>query len=210
MPIGNNVIKGSFSIPATGERLLFMFNPPSIRDRQGISYPDQVVPGMSHPVTQYAGGGPRLITFELYLDGDRGNLGRDQSGRLQNHATPDSTTQSQRKIRSNLEVPGAPSKSIQSEIEFYQSLRYPAQTHGDGLPQIHPHRVLFSFGPLYQGVECVIMQVDPDIIYWSANLEPIRANLEIVLKEVTTRSIQRSEVFSTVVGGGPGRYQTGR
>lgn len=203
MPVGNNVIKGSFSIPATGERLLFMFNPPSVRDRQGISYPDQVVPGMSHPVTQYAGGGPRLITFELYLDGDRGNVGRDQSGRLQNHATP-AETESSRRFRSNLSEPGAPSKSIQSELEFYMSLRHPAETLGNGLSDIHPHLILFSFGPLYRGVPCVVQQADPDVIYWSLNLEPIRANIEIVLKQVTTQSIGRSEVFSRVVGGGSG------
>ena len=201
MPVGNNVIKGSFSIPSTGERLLFMFNPPSIRDRQGISYPDQVVPGMSHPVTQYAGGGPRLITFELYLDGDRGNVGRDQNGRLQNHAGPEATTESQR-FRSNLSQPNAPSKSIKAELDFYRSLRYPAAVDGNGLADIHPPIVVFSFGPLFQSVPCVVMQADPEIIYWNLNLEPIRANIEIVLKEIVPSSVPRSEVFSRNVGGG--------
>lgn len=201
MPIGNNVVKGRFSIPATGESLLFMFNPPTIRDKQGISYPDQVVPGMSHPVTQYAGGGPRIISFELYLDGDRGNVGRDQSGRLQNHAAPQATEEA-RQFRSDLSEPGAPSKSIKAELEFYRSLRYPAQVDGNGLPDIHPHVILFSFGPLYQGVPCVVQQVDQEIIYWNLNLEPIRANLQIVLKEIVPRSVPRNAVFSRNVGGG--------
>ena len=201
MPIGNRVVKGRFSIPATGETLIFMFNPPTIRDRQGISYPDQVVPGMSHPVSQYTGGGPRLITFELYLDGDRGRVGRGNEGRLQNRATAPQRQEAQRQ-RSNLEVEGAPSKSIQAEIEFYRSLRHPAQVDGQGLAQIHPHLILFSYGPLFDAVPCQVQQADPEIIHWNLNLEPVRANIEIVLKERVDRSVPRSAVYSRNIGGG--------
>ena len=192
----NIVVKGWFSIVATGERVPFMFNPPTIRDQQSVSFPDQSVPGMSHPVIQYAGGGPRLISFELYLDGDRGHLGRTGAGELQNHSTYKPRPQL-RPRQSNFEVPGAPSKNIQAELEFYRSLRYPAHTEGDGMAQISPHLVLFTFGPLFDAVPCCVMQMDIEVTYWNINLEPVRAELKVMLKEVVSRSVARSSVFSS-------------
>ena len=198
----NSVVKGWFSIVATGEKVPFVFNPPIIRDQQGVSFPDQSVPGMSHPVTQYAGGGPRLISFELYLDGDRGHLGRTGTGELQNHSTYKTKPQL-RPRQSNFEVPGAPSKSIQAELEFYRSLRYPAHTEGDGMAQISPHLILFTFGPLFDAVPCCVMQMDIEVTYWNINLEPVRAELKVMLKEVVSRSVSRSSVFSPVSEAAP-------
>lgn len=186
---GRQVTKGRISIVQTSEVWEFMFNPPTMRDQKGIAYPDQAVPGMSHPVTQYAGGGARVVSFELYLDGDRGRLGRDQAGQLRNEARPP------RGGNFRAQDPDPPSKSIEAEILFLQSLQYPMATEGNGIPDIEPPRLLFTFGTLFDSMECVLEQCSVEVVYWNANLEPIRANIGMALKQVVDRSVARSDVY---------------
>jgi hypothetical protein len=166
----------------TGEVWQFMFNPPTLRDQKGLALPDQPVPGMSHPVTQYAGGGARMVSFELYLDGDRGRVGQGQ-GSLQNRA----------QASSDASLPG--SKSIENEIKFWQSLRYPSRTEGLGLPDIRPPRVLFTFGTLFTGMLCQVDRCEVNVTYWTVNLEPMKATLDVALKEVVSRSVPRSAIY---------------
>ena len=190
---GGVVTKGRISVVDTSEVWEFMFNPSAIRDQKGISYPDQAVPGMSHPVTQFAGGGARVVTFELYLDGDRGRLGQTAGG-LQNNARPPrlvSPGDNREDRRSN-----APSKSIRDEILLWQSFQYPTVSEGIGMAEVHPPILLFTFGTLFSGMDCVLERCDVNVDYWSIELEPIRATLGISLKEIVDRSVTRGMIYS--------------
>jgi hypothetical protein len=172
-----------------------MFNPGTIRDQKGIAYPDQAVPGMSHPVTQFAGGGARMVTFELYLDGDRGRVGRDQAGALLNAARPPQLLRPGESRESTRKL-NAPSKSIRDEILFWQSLQYPTVTDGVGMADVHPPVLLFTFGTLFAGLVCVLERCDVTVDYWNIDLEPVRATLGISLKEKVNRSVTRSTIYS--------------
>jgi hypothetical protein len=194
---GERVTKGRVSLADVGEFWEFMFNPGTIRDQKGIAYPDQAVPGMSHPVTQFAGGGARMVTFELYLDGDRGRVGRGQAGALLNAARPPQLLRPGESSRtSKQEQINAPSKSIRDEILFWQSLQYPTVTDGVGMADVHPPVLLFTFGTLFTGLVCVLERCDVTVDYWNIDLEPVRATLGISLKEKVNRSVTRSTIYS--------------
>lgn len=193
------VTKGRLSLVELDEVYTFMFNPNEVTDSRSVSFPDQVVPGMSHPVTQYAGGSARIITFELYLDGDRGGLGRRLASVAPNERRPprgrDLSGDSALADRGRASPTNPPSKSIQHDLDFLQSLTYPIQTEGIGLPDVHPPTVLFSFGEQYLGVECVVQSVNVRTNYWNPSLEPIRSTVGITLKQKVARSVARSVVY---------------
>lgn len=50
----------------TGEKLMFQFNPTSVPYGRSAQYTDINSPGMSYPLTQYAGGDSRSFSVELF------------------------------------------------------------------------------------------------------------------------------------------------
>lgn len=190
------VTKGRFSVIETDEVYDFLFNPNQFVDQRVVGFPDQSVPGMSHPVVQYGAGGARTITFTLYLDGDRGYLGLTSARREENQARRprlldpwESAAERSRTRRQGI------SKSIQAEIDFLQSLTYPIRSEGIGLADVHPPTVLFSLGEQYLGMECVVPSVTVTTTYWTPRMEPIRAEVGITLKQKVARSVERRVVY---------------
>lgn len=203
--VGGQVAKGRISIPETGEVLVFMFNPNMVKDQKGVAYPDQVVPGMSHPVTQFAGGGARVISFEIYLDGDRGRMGQSTSnGQLQNHSRAPRVGDKNPRVSQGPQ-PNAPDKDITAEIDFYRSLLYPIAVNGGGLADVHPPILVFSMGTLFQSIICVAERCDVQVTSFNVKLRPVRATLNVSLKEVVESSVTRSTVFNTANTGSVGQ-----
>jgi hypothetical protein len=58
------ITRGRLTIPDRGIVKEFMFNPPDVTDDKGVYHGTLELPGASHPVFQYASGGPREISFE--------------------------------------------------------------------------------------------------------------------------------------------------
>lgn len=50
----------------TNSRMNFQFNPTSIPYSRSANYTDIAAPGMSYPLTQYAGGNAREFSFEVF------------------------------------------------------------------------------------------------------------------------------------------------
>lgn len=170
-------VKGSLTVVDTGEFAPFMFNPANIRQAKGINYAEQIVPGVSDPVIQYAAGGARTISLELYLDGDRGrNRPRRQNARRTDKGD---------------------SLDIADEIRFYESLLYPMKRDGVLFTDVHPSVVLFSFGVLYQRVPCVVATADSEVTFWTPDLRPMKATVRIELKEKRERGRERDDIYTS-------------
>jgi hypothetical protein len=168
---------GRVAVPSQGTGRTFMFNPNDISDTKATSWGSIEVPGASHPVYQFGAGGERLITFELYLDGDRGRFGREQARNIH-------------------------SLSIMDELRWYRSLVYPT-AYGSTFTDVSPFAVLFSFGELYDNVACLVKKADWKINYWvpaPRGPVPVRATVSIQLAQV----VSESQVSSQVGTGGPG------
>lgn len=183
------VIKGFLSIliGQYAATKTFMFNPPEMGDTKGTSWGSLEVPGASHPIQQFGAGGERIISFTLFVDGDRGNLGA-------------------RKI--NTAIGGDPSQiplDVSKELLTYRSLVYPQQT-GATFANVFPPLVIFTFGPLYPGIRCLVKKADFKVVYWTPKLEPVRATIDMVLSEVPTTSVSMLDVLQNagfpIPGGG--------
>jgi len=158
-------LRGRFTIVERGTTKVFMFNPAEVGDEKGVNWGEGDVPGASAPVVQFGSGKARIISFELFLDGDRGQVGR-----------------------------GGNSLDISEEINFYRSLEYPS-AYGKGPASVAPWIVLFTMGPLYQQLPCLIVKASPKIIYWTPKMEPVRATISISLREELSRSQTSLDVF---------------
>jgi hypothetical protein len=192
------VTKGRFSVVETDEVYVFMFNPNRISDNKSTNYPEQLVPGMSHPVIQYGSGSSRLISFSLYLDGDRGTVGLSSVRNMDNLARRPRLLDPWESAADRRRAGGTGvTKSIQTDLDFLMSLQLPTATEGIGLPDVHPPTLLFSFGEHYLGVECVAEKIYTDITYWNTRLEPIRAEVSVTLKQKVARSMARSVLWDT-------------
>lgn len=166
MPAPPTPLRGRLTVIATGVVKVFMFNPSSVADSKSPEYGWQSPVGASHPVPQWGAGGKRTISFDLHLDGDRGQLAR-----------------------------GGNTLDISDEIRFYQSLLY-AQQYDNGFAAVSPSKVLFTMGTLYQGVECVVEKADPKITQFTPRMEPIRATISLTLSETVKRSKTAADILN--------------
>lgn len=83
---------------------------------------------------------------------------------------------------------------VEKKANWLRSLLYPTHT-GKRLTQ-SPHTVLFFFGELYPGTPCLVREVRARYSYLFApeTLLPRRADVEITLEEVVTKSVNAREV----------------
>jgi Contractile injection system tube protein len=180
------ITRGVLSVPSKNITKTFQFNPSEMDDDKQINWGTLQIPGASHPAYQYGSGGERLLTFELYLDGDRGRFDRESSG----------------------DKPEQQSLSVKSEIRFYQSLLYPTNYDINSFTEVYPYIVLFTFGEYIKGMECVVKQARVRVNYWTPQLDPVRATISMILGESVLRSRTAMEVTGGVsvgdiaIGGG--------
>lgn len=166
-------VKGHITVPDRSLTKYFMFNPAEVTDTKGVDWGTLKVPGASHPVYQSGAGGDRSISFDLFLDGDRGRY----------KSTPAPVG----------EVGGL---DISREIEFYQSLLYPGRIELDSMEAMAPYMVLFTFGVLYTAVPCLVFKADVRITDFTSDLAPMRAVISLELKETIERTRTSREVYA--------------
>lgn len=169
----------------------FMFNPNDVSDTKNISWGSIEVPGASHPVYQFGAGGERLISFSLYLDGDRGRLGQNNSS-VDYEIAPEYPV-----WKANLPKRLGQGKglSVSDELQFYRSLIHPVQ-YGQSIIDVFPFICLFSMGELYKKIPVIVKKADWSINYWTPDMRPVRATVSIQLAEIRGRSITADEVLS--------------
>jgi hypothetical protein len=148
-----------------------MYNPNDVSDTKGVTYGSIEVPGASHPIYQFGAGGERLISFDLYVDGDRGRFGRQQAR-------------------------DTSSLSIMDELLWYRSLEYPQQYFGL-FANVFPPLILYNDGPLYKNIRCLVKKADWHVTYWTPKREPVRAIISMGIAEVPTVGVTSQDVISS-------------
>lgn len=177
--------KGRLTIASTGDYREFSLNPSKIKDTKGWASSDQGIAGISDPAFQGGHGTVRKISFTLRLDADVGYRGTRQGGSDLFAAW-----------REGREVQGKP-YDITDEVAWYRQFVY---TEGDarlGEIDAAPPVLLFSFGPMYQGLRCKLLDADYEILTWDQNLKPVRADLNVTLRQVITESVNRSDIYNS-------------
>ncbi len=148
-----------------------MFNPNAIDDTKGITWGSTEVPGASHPVTQFGSGGVRLVSFTLYLDGDRGRHKRGRDGEV-----------------------GTYGLSVRNELYFYRALVHPRE-YGKEMKNVFPWTVLLNMGDMYQNFACIVRKADFHMEAFTAKMEVVRATVAITLEEIITKSVTAEDMF---------------
>ncbi len=165
------VTKGRIVVPGRGITYQFMFNPSKITDTKVTNFGAIELPGASHPVYQFGSGGERLIKFDLYLDGDRGRVGRRDAGAV---------------------------LDVTDEISLLRSLIYPSLYGSTGkISTVYPFTVIFTFGTWYNGVLCIVKKADPSPSFFTPKLEIVRATVSMELAEIVDRSVQATDIYRT-------------
>lgn len=175
----------------------FMFNPAVINDSKSAMWGADNIPGMSHPVYQFGSGGKRLISFQLYFDGDRGRILSSSLGGGR-----------QAPLRLNT----SDGLDVSNELRFYRSLLFGDETtlNAPGLQTVTvastPSLVMFTFGSFWKQVQCTVHKADIVSNFFTPRLEPVRATINLTLEEAPSRQVFRNEVISSAVSdvGGPG------
>lgn len=171
--------KGTFYVRERGLLYTFMFNPSDIDDTKATTFPNETPAGASHTIYNYASGGEQLISFMLYLDGDRG-----RSDRRPRYPSNVPSTQG------NAGAPNAPVTdlntgtgiplSVADELGLLRSLLYPSQ-YGKTPREVYPYTVIFSFGDYFKPTPCVIKKADIKSSFFTPGLGPIRATVQMQL-----------------------------
>jgi hypothetical protein len=167
------ITKGSISVVTFGsddfrhKHREFIYNPNEFEDAKETDWGAGKVPGASHPVYAFAAGGERLITFDLFIDGDR----QKRPSFVKNGLI-----------------------DISDEIRWYQSLLYPV-SYASMSGKVNPATVVFTYGSMWRSVSCIVRKANVKINYFSSGGTPIRATISMALAEVVTKSKIYSDVL---------------
>ena len=186
MPANQTITRGCLRVlnGNTAVSRYFMFNPNEISDSKETSWGSIEVPGASHPIYQWGAGGERLISFDLYIDGDRGRFGRQQAR-------------------------NTGSLSVRDELYWYRSLVYP-QTNASGLDMSasFPRLVLYDDGEMYKNLPVIVKKAHWKTTFWTPKREPVRSIVSIALAETVDKTQTADDILQlgslTLLGQGQG------
>lgn len=164
----SSLVKGSLFVRERAIDYKFMFNPAELEVTKEVIFPKDIPAGGSNPIYNYAAGGERLITFTLYLDGDRGR----------SEARPRFAKGDAPKAASGDE--GTADWSVMPDVNLLQSLLYPSQ-YGQATRDVYPYVCLFSFGQAFKAVPVIVKKADAKLLYFLADLTPTRATVSMQL-----------------------------
>lgn len=183
---GPKLVKGTFYVRERGLLYAFMFNPSDIDDTKQTTFPNETPAGASHTIYNYASGGEQLISFMLYLDGDRGRS--DKRPKYPSNV-PNQT---------DAGAGGGVPLSVADELGLLRSLLYPSQ-YGKTPREVYPYTVVFSFGDYFKPTPCVIKKADIKSSFFTPGLGPIRATVQVQLG-IIKPAYQTAVEFYTTAG----------
>jgi hypothetical protein len=152
----------------------FQYNPEKIIDKRSVPYATLNAPGMVMPLKQYSAGGERTIAFTVIVDGlfrgpadDEIDVARDENG------------------------------GIVDELNKYRAFVYPQtgdwqKAGGSGFAGLYagqetvftaPPAAVFRFGD--RVVDCVVTDVSIVEKAYNADLNPVRAEVQVTCVELT-------------------------
>lgn len=179
--------KGRLTIASTGDYRDFSLNPDELNDNKGWASSDQGIAGISDPALQGGHGTVRKITFVLRLDADVGYRGRGRPGGSEYFSA----------WREGKEIQNSTPYDITDEAAWYRQFVYTEGNARLGEMDASPPVLLFSFGRMYQGLRCKLLQADLKITTWDQNLTPVRGDLNVTLRQVISESINRSDIYNS-------------
>lgn len=183
---GPKLVKGTFYVRERGLLYTFMFNPSDIDDTKQTTFPNETPAGASHTIYNYASGGEQLISFMLYLDGDRGRS--DKRPKYPSNVTN----------QTDAGAGGGVPLSVADELGLLRSLLYPSQ-YGKTPREVYPYTVVFSFGDYVKPTPCVIKKADIKSSFFTPGLGPIRATVQVQLG-IIKPAYQTAVEFYTTAG----------
>ena len=186
--VSPRVDKGRLTVLRTGESRDFSLNPNDINDTKDNNFPSFQVPGISNPIYNYGSGGDRDISFTLRLDGD---VGKRLKRRTASIEAVQQIARGEEVSDQNADI----SLSINDEIAWYEQFEYSEGNARLGLPEAQVDILLFTFGVRYRGVRVFMARCHKRIMQWTPRLDPTRADLEITLRHIPSRSVRRSEIY---------------
>lgn len=184
------VVKGRFTRLLDGDYRSFSLNPNALSDTHGYEYPSARVGGSSHPAIQAGSGKARMITFTLRLDAD---IGYRLKRRNQNNTGVEKDLGTYGRENAAL----GQVMSVADEIAWYEHFTYPVGNARLGEKDAQPPMLLFSFGPRYAGLPCVMLDCGVSVLQWSHTLNPVRADLAIKLEYRMTRRVTADDIYSS-------------
>ncbi|GAA2511397.1 CIS tube protein [Winogradskya humida] len=152
----------------------FQYNPEKVIDKRSVPYTTLNAPGMVMPLRQYSAGGERTIAFTVIVDGllkgpadDEIDVAHDENG------------------------------GIVEELNKYRAFVHPRtdrwrEAGAGGFAKLYagqetvfaaPPAALFCFGE--RVVECVVTDVSIVEKTYNADLDPVRAEVQITCVELT-------------------------
>lgn len=168
--------KGTLFVRERALLYRFMFNPESIEVTKAVNYPNETPAGGSHPIYQWASGGEHLLTFTLYLDGDRGRSdsrpkGLNRAGVNQNAGAGNFT---------NLSNGTSGTLNVMDEVRLLQSLLMPSR-YGKTAKDVYPYTCVFTFGESFPSVVVVVKKADPKLNFFTPQLGTVRSTVSMQL-----------------------------
>lgn len=189
------LVKGRLTNLRTRYYREFMFNPTEVEREDAWEWGAHRIPGASHPVISGGSGGPRLINFTVFLDGDRGSKEKRNEGVVDpvkfqpvGDAFPIDTTTF------------GIYPDVTDDINFWRQFTHPMASGQNTLANRGPAHVVFTYGPLFPGVECVVRRCKTRVMMWTPKLLPMRATVEVQLEEFVSQSVLAREIFTGDVG----------
>lgn len=169
--------KGFLLVPERNNLMIrFQFNPSEYTESHEAIYPKHPVPGASHPVYQYGAGGERLISFTLYFDADLGYQRQDAESK-------------DFVVNGNV-------LSLRPILNKIRSLTYPIVQNGSGIKQIYAPIAYLETGNLFENkrTQCIVKKADPRVTFYSAGLEPLKAQVTVELAQIVDRRVTAQQV----------------
>ena len=185
--------KGSIHVRERGIIYTFMFNPAELEISKEITLPKETPAGASNPIYNFASGGERLITFTLYLDGDRGRSdgrpktapGNNSQNRVRDASAANSSGLTQLADAGtnnlmNTSTGKNTSLSVMDEVNLLQGLLYPTQ-YGKTAREVYPYLCMFTFGGAFPATQVVVKKADPKLIFFTPGLGPVKGTVAMQL-----------------------------
>lgn len=184
-------------------RLAFPMNPASWKDSHKSEWADHNIPGRSHPLSHWTGGGPREISFSVELDTRTKTIAPTNVGVLFRGVNRFARTRPSY-------GPIQPGKGSQSRhdklilcVNFLKALTKPRPIQRSSFTEVAqyaaPPFVLFEWGR-WSRIRCITRSVDVEYLRFTPDLLPVAAKVDVVLHE---QPLEMAEWSKTLLDGDP-------
>ena len=173
---------------AAGISCEFPINPKAFSINHGSNIVDHVIPGSSHPRSQWVSGNVRMINMTVHVDALTGGFHVYQGVQFKQENIDLAKTAPTDTRREN---PKDPLIKVKRLIRFFQSLCLPRSFFGGSAisenASIGPPPFLFVWGNDIR-LRCIMRTVKVDYLRFTDNLQTMVAKIDLEFSELPTRT----------------------